>query len=372
MTTFYILDTEVAETGVDLSQSVDFTVYGGGGATITKIGIAVRYIDDDRRFVAYETDAFLSMFDPDSSVSGVGTATVTCSLFEFDGWRQRLREIYVFGVQSDGACFSQDVLNLPEVVPVEFVAASAGGQDSGTDLFLSTPVGMEAGDFMVVCLQSTSGAGGALLPGGYTQIANYSRSHFGGGTRHLSAYKFATQADADAVSHEFNDASAGTGAFCGVLAAYRNVNPLTPLESLILVGTDSDDPEVVCPGPSCHTSAVSGSGVATVKLWGPGFLVPFEVLEPGSLVVYTMGGGSGGSGAGGATRVVGPTTSTPVVTNPWILAGAIGQSSVIRVRGVGQGYWEPLVPGIPPRWDDATINYNQGLGSTFVLRPGVG
>ena len=99
--------------GPDLALPISFSVLGSMG-NVEGLGVAIRYIRDPLFYVIYATDAFSTKYEPDSSVANIGTPQVDFTIFEFGGWRGRIAEIRVFGIDQIGVPFVFDVL---EVAP---------------------------------------------------------------------------------------------------------------------------------------------------------------------------------------------------------------------------------------------------------------
>lgn len=78
------------------------------------ISVVARYKSDRRRFMVYETDAFVTPFGDVSTISGVGTPTVQLSVFEPGGWRGEIRELRAIGADVTGRAFDIDVTKIPE------------------------------------------------------------------------------------------------------------------------------------------------------------------------------------------------------------------------------------------------------------------
>ena len=93
---------------IPLNSAVNFCVVGP--ANITSIGVSVFYRSDRNRYVIYELDGFTVPYAPNSTIGGIGTATVALSLFEFSGWRDRVVSITVFGIDANGTLFSLEAL----------------------------------------------------------------------------------------------------------------------------------------------------------------------------------------------------------------------------------------------------------------------
>jgi len=349
-------------TVIDRQEEVFFDLTPDG-VTISHVWIWAKLANRDDTRVIYDDGEFAFPFNTRSRRYELNDGVLRFQLMQIGGWDADIEKIVVCVIDSD------QVIG-PEFRPQEVqpIGLAFAGASDGNDTAITLPVGTVAGDFCVFGAQASSSGGSIATPSGFTVHCNYTRSHFGGGTRHLAAWKFLDSSDISAGSIVLDNS--GGGAIAGVIGVYRNVHETDPITAT-LCGTNSGDPEIVCPGPSCHTAAVEGAGVGNISLWGPGFLVPFNIEYEGSMVVYTMGGGSGG-GSGFTNTMIAPTSSSFPVTNAEVFLGS-GQADSIRVRGAAQMYWladESLVlPTNPPRWDGTTINYNQGLGSTLILRP---
>ena len=105
-----IIDVSPANTpaGPNLALPISFSAVGP--ENLESLGVAIRYIRDPNFYVIYETDVFTPRYAPDSSVANMGTTKVDFTIFEFGGWRGRIAEIRVFGIDAAGDPFIQDVL----------------------------------------------------------------------------------------------------------------------------------------------------------------------------------------------------------------------------------------------------------------------
>lgn len=94
--------------GLPISTSLAFDLLAANN--IEAVGVAVQYRSTAEYFMAYELDEFTAVYAPVSSVGGIGTTAVSFTLFEFDGWRDRVRSIVVFGIDSAAQKFVLEVL----------------------------------------------------------------------------------------------------------------------------------------------------------------------------------------------------------------------------------------------------------------------
>jgi len=98
----------VGPSGLPLGTALSFDVIAA--SAIQAIGVAVLYLSTKEYFMAYEVDAFTPDYAAVSSIGGVGTNTVSLTLFEFGGWRERVRSILVFGIDAGPTKFVLEVL----------------------------------------------------------------------------------------------------------------------------------------------------------------------------------------------------------------------------------------------------------------------
>lgn len=95
--------------GPDLALPISFSAERPGN-NLESLGVAIRYIRDPLFYVIYETDGFTPRYAHDSSVANMGTPQVDFTIFEYGGWRGRIAEIRVFGIDDVGVPFVADVL----------------------------------------------------------------------------------------------------------------------------------------------------------------------------------------------------------------------------------------------------------------------
>lgn len=93
--------------GIPRTSPVSFDIVST--SIISFIMVLVKFKARKERLVVYETDGFVGQFIPLSTISGLGTNTVTFSVFEFGGWRDDIRELRVIGIDTDGIKFDLDV-----------------------------------------------------------------------------------------------------------------------------------------------------------------------------------------------------------------------------------------------------------------------
>ena len=97
------LDPPLAPAGFPRTSPISFDLASDGGAIDFAV-LFVRFMSDVRQHVIYESDGFTVPYASASSVTGDGTETVSFSIFEFGGWRDRIYELRAVAF-ADGELF---------------------------------------------------------------------------------------------------------------------------------------------------------------------------------------------------------------------------------------------------------------------------
>ena len=191
---------------------------------------------------------------------------------------------------------------------VSFVAGNSVFSDTGDSVTIPAPAGIQEGDLLLFTGQSE---GAVLDPAGYTVISNETGSHSGGSTGHMFAYKFADSGDVAAADFTFQRSFSGNGGFAGVLMVYRGVDPDDPIQDTL-------------------TGAGARYAAAGIDFGSRSLLYERTSLQRGCMVVWSYGGGSGGSGTAGI--------ALPDRPDPDPQGLAQSGFSVIRAAAAAQAY----------------------------------
>jgi hypothetical protein len=225
---------------------------------------------------------------------------------------------------------------------VTFVSSSSAFTDVAPSIVIPTPAGLQVGDVLVYTAIAGFGAGLPIIPVVPLFLPVSQQQDLINDGNMLVAYRIADAADVAAPNITFMRGGFGTGAFAGILSAYRGVNPAAPIQ-VFKIG------DGFLPGLFSIWSALPNYTVWQIA-----------TANPDAMVVYAV---SGVDPAPGAPTLVAPNVPSALPST------IVPVTSAVAARSVLQGYHPMPVVGTSPNWTGGSTSHAFMFGTTLVLAP---